>query len=280
MGHDEDKNFNALDELNRISGGSDDIIIGNAPQKRKSKAVIVVAAIILLAIVIVVLVLVKNAPKSVVSKETSSKFMDFAKTYLGEGVDFSESYSPVKVYAVDDAIDSSDFAFFENAKEKFSSFADTINDDTDEKIKSLVEQYKLAFNFAYAYGTSILPTEDDIIAKYKKVGKAGTVDYIKSAYSKILEVNYNDSEIDTANEIAYYTAMTELYDLYIINGCMDRNNTGNSDCLASKIGQANVDAAVKAVSDTKNKRVKLEKYVGYSKSALWDLNKQMGGEKR
>lgn len=281
MGQDENKNFNALEELNRISAGSSDIIINNnASKKKKGKALIITVVILLLIITIVVLVFVKNIQNSSVNKETVSKFTDFAKTYLGDDVDFSNPFSPATAYSVDDAIESNDYTFFENAKQKFSDFTNSINDATADDIKNTVEQYKKTFDFAYAYGTSVLPTEDDIVAKYKKAGKVATVDYIKSAYSKIIEVNYNDSDIDAKNEIAYYTAMVDLYDLYVVNGCMSQDGTGDGACLENKIGKQNVSVAVSAISNAKKKRVNLSKYVNYSKSALWDLNKKISGEKK
>ena len=119
MGQDENKNFNALEELNRISVDSSDIIINNdASKKKKGKVLIIAVVILLLIIAIVVLVFVRNTQNSSVNKETVSKFTDFAKTYLGDDVDFSNPFSPVTAYSVDDAIESNDYTFFENAKQK------------------------------------------------------------------------------------------------------------------------------------------------------------------
>lgn len=214
-------------------------------------------------------------------RELFSAFNSYVSHYLGNEVDFSKSYTVSDIYNVDNAIKNNDHEFFETAEKNFKSLVDSTNNVSSEILKKQIDQYKKIFDFAYGYGTSVIPTEKAIFKKYNEVGKDGAVSYIKNSYAKILNVDFQDSNESVLSEINYYTELISFYDLYKINGCNSSSDINNDKCLVSKIGRKPLVELANSLAQKNKKRTNLLKYVGYSKESLWEINnliKQVGYE--
>lgn len=214
-------------------------------------------------------------------RELFSAFNSYVSYYLGNEVDFSKNYTVSDIYNVDNAIKNNNHEFFETAEKKFKSLVDSINNVPSEILKKQIDRYKKIFDFAYGYGTSVIPTEKAIFQKYNEVGKDGTISYIKNSYAKILNVDFQDSNESVLSEINYYTELVSFYDLYKINGCNSLSDINNDKCLASKIDRKPLVELANSLAQKNKKRTNLLKYVGYSKESLWEINnliKQVGYE--
>ena len=305
LGMRQSRKFSAKEELNRISNdlnlnsanatptGTNNVAFSGAalggvkPKTGSTKkplifALIGITVVAAIGLVFVLTIMGKASDRSDLEKrELFSTFNSYVSYYLGNEVDFSKNYTVSDIYNVDNAIKNNDHEFFETAEKKFKSLVDSTNNVSSEILKKQIDQYKKIFDFAYGYGTSVIPTEKAIFQKYNEVGKDGAISYIKNSYAKILNVDFQDSNESVLSEINYYTELISFYDLYKINGCNSLSDINNDKCLASKIGRKPLVELANSLAQKNKKRTNLLKYVGYSKESLWEINnliKQVGYE--
>ena len=305
LGMRQSRKFSAKEELDRISSdlnlnsanaaptGANNVAFSGAalggvtPKTDSTKkplifALIGVTVVAATGLVFALTIMGKVSDRSNLEKrELFSTFNSYVSYYLGNEVDFSKNYTVSDIYNVDNAIKNNDHEFFETAEKKFKSLVDSTNNVSSEILKKQIDQYKKIFDFAYGYGTSVIPTEKAIFQKYNEVGKDGTISYIKNSYAKILNVDFQDSNESVLSEINYYTELISFYDLYKINGCNSLSDINNDKCLASKIGRKPLVELANSLAQKNKKRTNLLKYVGYSKESLWEINnliKQVGYE--
>ena len=298
LGMRQSRNISAAQaELDRISADSnpnaqsgDDIVLnsGNTDGGINKKYLIIGVLLVVSIIAAILSVMVtsggipgigKNNTVNV-SSATKSAFSDFTSTYLGSNANFSELYKTSDAYNVDDAIESGDKAFFGTSKQKLEALTNSLDDKTDESVKTMINQYSKLFNFVYAYGTTDVPTEEKIIAKYTAGGRAGAEKYITDAYAVLLANKYDDSDDVTNADKAYYLAMVNQLDLYTLNGCLTQTGSTNEKCLVAKIGAAAVASVDDVVFQANQKRGSFDKFVNLSKRKLWDINTKMNGENK
>lgn len=305
LGMRQSRKFSAKEELNRISNdlnlnsanaaptgtnnaAFNSAALGGAKPKTGSTKKPLIFALIGITVVAVaglafaLTIMGKASDRNDLGKrELFSAFNSYVSHYLGNEVDFSKSYTVSDIYNVDNAIKNNDHEFFETAEKNFKSLVDSTNNVSSEILKKQIDQYKKIFDFAYGYGTSVIPTEKAIFKKYNEVGKDGAVSYIKNSYAKILNVDFQDSNESVLSEINYYTELISFYDLYKINGCNSSSDINNDKCLVSKIGRKPLVELANSLAQKNKKRTNLLKYVGYSKESLWEINnliKQVGYE--
>lgn len=305
LGMRQSRKFSAREELNRISNdlnlnsanaaptGANNVAFSGAalggakPKTGSTKkplifALIGITVVAATGLVFALTIMGKASDRSNSEKrELFSAFNSYVSYYLGNEVDFSKNYTVSDIYNVDNAIKNNDHEFFETAEKKFKSLVDSTNNVPSEILKKQIDQYKKIFDFAYGYGTSVIPTEKAIFQKYNEVGKDGTISYIKNSYAKILNVDFQDSNESVLSEINYYTELISFYDLYKINGCNSLSDINNDKCLVSKIGRKPLVELANSLAQKNKKRTNLLKYVGYSKESLWEINnliKQVGYE--
>ena len=176
MGHDEDKNFNALDELNRISGvlntdnsssasniPRDDIILNGKEAKSKKKMIILVTSV-LIVLTAVLIILITVLGGNILSKNGTRKSFNRFANYVLYGKDSDEDitddkYASGDIYYISElqkqSSNGEEYAekitdYLKNAEEKYDNFYSSYKQTGNNLLDESLDGYKNDLDL-YAY---------------------------------------------------------------------------------------------------------------------------------
>ena len=253
MGQDENKNFNALEELNRISAdsnpnttsstGSGDIVLHNNGDGKGVKKIALVAIIILAIVAVVVIVIlgiktvsdIANAPGDY--KKEYNQFANYLISGEKKETVLEESNNGLRNYAFNKAFrgeDEEKKKFIEEAYGLFEKFYTDFSaaDIKDDVLKTRAKSYYGVIKMLYLYETSDKLEDAEIIQEYMEKSEANAKKLINDSYSKMSE---SDSEAAKAYaELLKATGQAYLVTLvkYNNNGCISKEKGIDRNCTS------------------------------------------------
>ena len=253
MGQDENKNFNALEELNRISAGSNpntvpstgtgDIVLRNDGGNKKTKKLALVAIIILAVIAVVAVVVlsiktatdIANAPGDY--KKEYNQFANYLINGEKKETALEGSNNGLRNYAFNKAFrgeDEEKKKFIEEAYGLFEKFYTDFSaaDIKDDVLKARAKSYYGVIKMLYLYETSDKLEDVKIVQEYMEKSEANAKKLINDSYS-----NMSGSDSDTAK--AYAELLKEAGQAYLVtlvkynnNGCISKEKGIDRNCIS------------------------------------------------
>ena len=253
MGQDENKNFNALEELNRISAdsnpntisstGSGDIVLHNNGDGKGVKKIALVAIIILAIVAVVVIVIlgiktvsdIASAPGDY--KKEYNQFANYLISGEKKETVLEEPNNGLRNYAFNKAFrgeDEEKKKFIEEAYGLFEKFYTDFSaaDIKDDVLKARAKSYYGVIKMLYLYETSDKLEDAEIIQEYMEKSEANAKKLINDSYSKMSE---SDSETAKAYaELLKATGQAYLVTLvkYNNNGCISKEKGIDRNCTS------------------------------------------------
>ena len=223
------------------SGNEGDIII-NAPSTSKSKRSLVIAGIALLissvaACVILIIINLQTSNTNEQQHEATNyreAFNQYANHVLygnDSSTDILAKPDNVVNYAIWDASNNKDIAFFDKAKNRLNNFMEQDNEDLSETTNVLLQRYINVFDFYYLYNTTSKPSYDMILEKYIQDGKDVATTYINDNY-KVFEDSSELAQIYGANQKEVDLSILDQIDIAASNGCL-KSGVMDQVCMGS-----------------------------------------------
>lgn len=247
MGHDEDKNFNALNELNRISGGSfsaptgtGDIILNGTPGKKKTFLVVVVAIIFLALVLIAILILRSTgiftgglAPEYADAYDSYSKYLINSDSNNATSVDDAiKDNAKIYPFTVKNGFSRSDNQkmekYFEELDKRFEELKNKSDSKNDTIQKAITENEVLL--------DTIEKTANH--TKYlRELRQAfdNNQSQIDNIINNTFKYDGDDPYLKTIVERqkTFYSLYIKEYALYKNNGCY-KNSYYDLECMAQR----------------------------------------------
>lgn len=251
MGQDENKNFNALEELNRISvdsnpnaissTGSGDIVLHNNGGGKGVKKIALVAIIILAIVAVVTIVVlgiktvsdIANAPGDY--KKEYNQFANYIINGDKKETALEGANNGLRNYAFNKAFrgeDEEKKRFMEEAYALFEKFYTDFStaDIKDDVLKIRAKSYYNIIKMLYLYETSDILEDVEIAQEYMEKSDANAKKLINDSYGKM-----SDSDSDAAK--SYAGLLREAGQAYLVllikynnHGCISREKGINLSC--------------------------------------------------
>ena len=223
------------------SGNEGDIII-NAPSTSKSKRSLAIAGIVLLissvaACVILIIINLQTSNTNEQQHEATNyreAFNQYANHVLygnDSSTDILAKPDNVVNYAIWDASNNKDIAFFDKAKNLFDNFMKQDNEDLSETTNVILQRYVNVFDFYYLYNTTSKPSYDMILEKYIQEGKDVATAYINDSY-KVFEDSSELAQIYGTNQKEVDLSILDQIDIAASNGCL-KSGVMDQICIGS-----------------------------------------------
>ena len=257
----------------------------NTNTRRSRPNPLLLVGIVIVAIVAIALVIIISLPKKDSDDQSteqsqsslSDTFMDYAKAYLGEDIDFSSAYVRGRSYAVDEAIASENGKeFFEKAQTLLQKF-DSMISETNLTLRSNMNLYRSLVNYVSIIGQTDFPTEESLLTDYLEKGEGTTLDEINILFVDLEATKYDNSAEIIENEKAYYRSLVETYAFYDEAGCIVEKKL-DDQCLARKVSRNSLTTLANSNYEISQSRIKFDKIISDSKSILWMINRLVNGE--
>ena len=254
MGQDENKNFNALEELNRISAdsnsntvpstGTGDIVLHNDGGNKRTKKLAFVAIIILAVVAAIVGIVfgVKTISDAVVNtpgdyKKEYNQFANYLISGEKKETALEGSNNGLRNYAFNKAFrgeDEEKKKFIEEAYGLFEKFYTDFSaaDIKDDVLKARAKSYYGVIKMLYLYETSDKLEDAKIVQEYMEKSEANAKKLINDSYG-----NMSGSDSETAK--AYAELLKETEQAYLVtlvkynnNGCISKEKGIDRNCIS------------------------------------------------
>lgn len=224
-----------------VASGTGDVVLGGVEPKKSKRGLIVVIVLCLMISVagLVAYVFNRNTNRDTGSVQTLAgnyreAFNEYAN-YILYGKDslndIENSYQPDVFYAIWQAADEKDEAFFSRSRTLFDNVVKQLGNSGGNIDLVLFNSYASIFDFYYLYNTVPKVSSADILEKYLQSGKEATSEYINSSY-KIFEESSDLAQLYGQNQKEIDLLTLDQVDAAYSNGCIE-NSAINQSCFDS-----------------------------------------------
>ena len=223
-----------------VSGTGDVVLGGVEPKKSKRGLIVVIVLCLMISVVgLVAYVFNRNTNRDTGSVQTLAgnyreAFNEYAN-YILYGKDslndIENSYQPDVFYAIWQAADEKDEAFFDKSKVLFGNITNQLQKQENSIDFIAFNDYANTFDFYYLYNTVPKISSADILEKYLQNGKEAVSEYINSSYEAFEESSDLAQSYGRGQKEIDLLTLDQI-DIAHANGCIE-NGAINQSCFNS-----------------------------------------------